>query len=426
MSSGLSRLPQELVDHIVDHLHDDPASLLACATVCRGWLPASRVHLFARIHLDIAHTVNARCTRLCAVLDENADILPLVHELHITELCAPNGPVTAVALPALLARLVHLRRVELVAKLPTARWDQLKPPLRRAIEAVFRLPSLTYVRLSRWTFPSWDKVSSLFRHSIGLLGVSLKEIVFLVEQSTPNEDASLSPHDEHALTDNSGANTPRAPHLTFLTLDFVDFTNLNEWLEGPMDMTRIREFRLAHSDAMDGDKLLHACGSSLERFHFKPGSSGTTICTFLLYLTIACPLTILVGPPLDLGYCSNLRSLRLTLEEYPDILGWVFDVISSIPVCGTLEHVALEFFIDPKKLGNWVGIDEVLSRFDSLKEVAIGVFAQHTHAEFLRVQDDMRGLRERQVLRVYELARRTQSHKLCSRLTPMISSFEEC
>lgn len=39
-------LPPELVDHIIDHLHDDRLTLKACAKVCREWRYASQYHLF--------------------------------------------------------------------------------------------------------------------------------------------------------------------------------------------------------------------------------------------------------------------------------------------------------------------------------------------------------------------------------------------
>ncbi|KAI0739389.1 hypothetical protein C8Q80DRAFT_1198411 [Daedaleopsis nitida] len=38
--------PNEITDVIIDYLHDDKASLLACALVCRAWLSSSRYHLF--------------------------------------------------------------------------------------------------------------------------------------------------------------------------------------------------------------------------------------------------------------------------------------------------------------------------------------------------------------------------------------------
>ena len=44
-------VPQELIDTIIDHLHDDPPSLLACGLATKKWLPSSRYHLFSRVAL---------------------------------------------------------------------------------------------------------------------------------------------------------------------------------------------------------------------------------------------------------------------------------------------------------------------------------------------------------------------------------------
>lgn len=45
-------LPQELVDHIIDHLHQDIPTLGACTLVCRSWLDTTRLHKFATVTLD--------------------------------------------------------------------------------------------------------------------------------------------------------------------------------------------------------------------------------------------------------------------------------------------------------------------------------------------------------------------------------------
>lgn len=42
----MNKLSQEVVDYFIDHLHDDDNALKACSTVCRGWSPATRRHLF--------------------------------------------------------------------------------------------------------------------------------------------------------------------------------------------------------------------------------------------------------------------------------------------------------------------------------------------------------------------------------------------
>src|SRR3984957_10781511 len=41
-----ARLPAELADRIIDHLHSDKLALATCSLVCKTWLPASRYHFF--------------------------------------------------------------------------------------------------------------------------------------------------------------------------------------------------------------------------------------------------------------------------------------------------------------------------------------------------------------------------------------------
>lgn len=43
------RFPQELVDHVIDHLHYDPNSLQHCSTVSKGWTHAAQFHMFQTI-----------------------------------------------------------------------------------------------------------------------------------------------------------------------------------------------------------------------------------------------------------------------------------------------------------------------------------------------------------------------------------------
>ena len=46
-------IPQELVDNIVDHLHDDLTTLKTSALVNSAWLIASRYHVFRRISIRL-------------------------------------------------------------------------------------------------------------------------------------------------------------------------------------------------------------------------------------------------------------------------------------------------------------------------------------------------------------------------------------
>ena len=44
-------LPPEILDHIVDLLHDYPNALKACCLISKSWIPRTRKHLFAEVGL---------------------------------------------------------------------------------------------------------------------------------------------------------------------------------------------------------------------------------------------------------------------------------------------------------------------------------------------------------------------------------------
>ncbi len=44
--------PQELIDEIIDYLHDWPSALQACSLVSRKFYPRTRIHLFRRVNCD--------------------------------------------------------------------------------------------------------------------------------------------------------------------------------------------------------------------------------------------------------------------------------------------------------------------------------------------------------------------------------------
>ncbi|KAF7351481.1 hypothetical protein MSAN_01580300 [Mycena sanguinolenta] len=49
--SDTTDIAQELIDTVVDFLHDDQASLFSSSLVARNWVPATRYHLFERIRI---------------------------------------------------------------------------------------------------------------------------------------------------------------------------------------------------------------------------------------------------------------------------------------------------------------------------------------------------------------------------------------
>ena len=56
----MSGLPQELIDRIIDHLHDRE-SLKACSLVCSQWSARSRKHLFVQVDFPSAEGLERWC-----------------------------------------------------------------------------------------------------------------------------------------------------------------------------------------------------------------------------------------------------------------------------------------------------------------------------------------------------------------------------
>ena len=45
-------LPPEILDAVIDQLHDEPTTLKPCCLVSKSWIPRTRRHLFARVEFD--------------------------------------------------------------------------------------------------------------------------------------------------------------------------------------------------------------------------------------------------------------------------------------------------------------------------------------------------------------------------------------
>jgi len=55
----MSHLPCEILDHIVDLLHDRQTPLRSCCLVSKSWVPRARTHLFAEVEFDTAKSLQS-------------------------------------------------------------------------------------------------------------------------------------------------------------------------------------------------------------------------------------------------------------------------------------------------------------------------------------------------------------------------------
>ncbi|KAF8530692.1 hypothetical protein JB92DRAFT_2782395, partial [Gautieria morchelliformis] len=102
-------LPGELIDQVIDHLHDDSPSLRACCITCRAWVPSSRFHIFHDIVLPAK-----RADALALILETSPHIAPLVRSLAIINPWpdAKYNYLDAV-IPAIAPKLTRLKTLRL-------------------------------------------------------------------------------------------------------------------------------------------------------------------------------------------------------------------------------------------------------------------------------------------------------------------------
>ena len=297
-TTSTSHLPQELVDHIIDHLHDDRPALSNCARVCRGWLPTSRHHFFAKISLKATSAHNGpavpqeRCKQLYAVLIQSPEIIYNIRELeicegsphhhhdHHPELSSTTWITTERTLTALFKMLTHLQRLDFSAT-SILYWKLLPPTFQSALWTLLSLPTLTYIRLHSWVFPDLSSLASILACCNNLNAFALSSTTIFNEGSSNSpqlHQTSLAAIEDSESDSDSGVEEivrPPRTRIEVLTLDYVTFGYLEYWLLSPhslIDITSLRELRVSHfQDATAIEKLLLTVDGSLEHFHLKPG-----------------------------------------------------------------------------------------------------------------------------------------------------------
>ncbi|TFK22216.1 hypothetical protein FA15DRAFT_657705 [Coprinopsis marcescibilis] len=423
MSNSTLRLPQELVDHVIDHLYNDFSTLKSCSSVSKAWSPTSRYHLFTKVSLKAGssgHGVtsfpSARCQRLLSVIESSPEIGGYIRELDICEgspfhpthpeIHATTWITSEPALLTIFKHLKNLRHLEISAA-STLYWKTLPAAFQNGLCSFLATSKhLTYLKLHSWCFPNFTSLAILLSHCRHLKGFSLSSTMV-------GEDDGFAEHRLGCvIEEGESCDVIQSAKLDVLTLDFVTFGYLEYWLFGetPMvDVSSLRELRVSHfSDSTVIEKLLLAVGNSLEHLHLKPGLWRVR--------------------PLDLTRTTNLRSVRLTLEEPDTAMDWALTLLSCIKSTAsssTIERIALEFFVGAKDIVGWSYLDTLLSHLDfaSLRQVEIGLFASPTQPDFIRADAHLTGLKGRAELRIYQLGLKSQRSK--RQLSPRISRYEE-
>ncbi|RPD58625.1 hypothetical protein L226DRAFT_572854 [Lentinus tigrinus ALCF2SS1-7] len=145
-ASVLPGLPGEVTDNIIDHLHDDKASLLATALVSRSWLPSSQHHLFFTTScqltvpgrgltefvewLSTAQYASARVEILLVEGHFGEDPLehPSLPEIYVQDLETAMEHLTSLL-------VLFIRGATLASRIPSG--EVYGPSTRRSLDALF-------------------------------------------------------------------------------------------------------------------------------------------------------------------------------------------------------------------------------------------------------------------------------------------------
>ncbi|KAJ6556505.1 hypothetical protein DFH09DRAFT_1164665, partial [Mycena vulgaris] len=156
------QIPQELVNHVIDFLHDTPTDLKACALVSRAFVHAAQSHIFNE--LSIGHygattsEIDALWSRCQATLHASPHLVQHIHQFK------PPRQMSIDTLSAICNfPFTHLKEV-CIHDLDLSR------PFVIALQQLFSLPSLRFVSLECcYVDPStfmqiWDRCAPGLKH----------------------------------------------------------------------------------------------------------------------------------------------------------------------------------------------------------------------------------------------------------------------
>jgi hypothetical protein len=262
-------LPQDLVDTILDDLHDDVPSLKSCSLAARTFVISARKHIFKKIEILSSSDASQRFYEL---LCSSPHIAPLVEDLCITsilerfpETCAyldPSGDyMSGRPLSLILLLLTELKRISIIETGNVNRWtsrqygrswNKMEPPLQSALANVFSSPRLEAVHLCGLVLESPCHLLSLFSEAAALKEMSLSRVFFtqLGSRHEPWLGSQLWRPKLRSLFNNSLNTT----------------TDLCRYLVNPqIDLTHVRTLTLSTAYPERRNKIVHATGLRLSR-----------------------------------------------------------------------------------------------------------------------------------------------------------------
>lgn len=245
----MANLLPEIIDMVIDHLHDDRASLRACASVSRNWLPACRFHLFRT--LTVNDVEGDACFKdLSSFLHGHPQIPPFVRELYVMGTPGSTPSIALLGLGTLIAGLPNVHTL----KLHNIKWHHLSNsadglPFTQGLKRLH----ISSTKIFGGTRPIFD-IIALFP---ALEGFSMDYVY------VPSEEMHLRDLPEMDLPDRKLKKVSmHASHLMPQFLSYIQITSSSRTLETLSISSPLSEVERV------GD-FLHDVGPRLRHLHLR-------------------------------------------------------------------------------------------------------------------------------------------------------------
>jgi hypothetical protein len=282
------RLPPELIDRILDYLHDSPSNLRRCALVCKAWVHSSRFHLFHKISINTLQVMAARrYDKLLDAIRTCPGILSYVREVHLS--VGRPQPVSSVwyepidILPSLLSSFTVVCKLGIY----NTHWTLSSPGVRNSIRGILALPSLTHLELHNVLFSTPE-------HFLDLLHPNLKHLT----ASFPPWSLHTTPNDHAADREiQQSISLERQPcRLQLLVLDTYYNSFIDQLLDArAVDLTNLRVLDIVcptRISFFDVSRLIKSSSSSLECLKITLHSLGMSSSCHLPHSLTSCVQTL--------------------------------------------------------------------------------------------------------------------------------------
>ncbi|KAF8632706.1 hypothetical protein AX15_001730 [Amanita polypyramis BW_CC] len=368
----MADVPQELVDLVIDSIHDDYRSLLTASLVCRTWYLSTRPHLFRRAVFHIDFFIPSfsdsdddvreplsfhRFYLLRDIIEENPSITYHIRELVISGATSHKFSSWKRVESLVAAILSQLDRVSSIV-LRDVNWEHLSVPCRHALRSIFDSPHLEHIELYSFNAP--------LHITLSLIGSAnnLKSFSFSFTPATNfHSPFGLEMNKLYSITVSRvqlqeleiGSN-PRLPEFAGLLL------NPN----CPISISELQRLRMTHvTDVPMCGQLLRASGNSLKELELWAPTSRE-------------PKR--VGDNISINWLPALRSFQIRGLLFSPSVCSVFCLCDIFTPEKSHNLQEIEFLIDIDNTHRsslnwnpWSQLDDILSgsKFPSLRKVDV-------------------------------------------------------